>query len=57
MELSVAIRTAVVSGGRVSYHAGGGITAGSDPDRELEETCHKSRAFVQALGLDCSQLW
>lgn len=57
LELSVAIRTAVVSGGRVSYHAGGGITAGSDPERELEETCHKARAFVWALGLDCSQPW
>ena len=57
MELSVAIRTAVVSGGRVSYYAGGGITAGSHPERELEETCHKARAFVRALGLDSSQPW
>ncbi len=57
MELSVAIRTAVVSLGRVSYHAGGGITAGSDPERELEETCHKSRVFVESLGLDSSQPW
>jgi para-aminobenzoate synthetase component 1 len=57
LELSVAIRTAVVSGGRVSYHAGGGITAGSHPERELEETCHKSRAFVGSLGLDSSEPW
>jgi para-aminobenzoate synthetase component 1 len=52
LELSVAIRTAVISNGRVSYHAGGGITAGSDPENELEETDHKARAFVRALGLD-----
>lgn len=48
-ELSVAIRTAAIANGRIRYHAGGGITANSDPERELEETQHKARAFVQAL--------
>jgi para-aminobenzoate synthetase component I len=57
LELSVAIRTAVVSRGRVSYHAGGGITAGSHPESELDETCHKARAFVRSLGLDPTESW
>jgi para-aminobenzoate synthetase component 1 len=53
MELSVAIRTAAVSAGRVRYYAGGGITADSDPAQEFEETSHKAAAFVRALGLSC----
>ncbi len=57
LELSVAIRTTRFSGGRVYYHAGAGITADSHPELELEETCHKARAFIGALGLDDSQLW
>ena len=50
LELSVAIRTAAAAGGRVVYHAGGGITADSDPEIELEETAVKARAFLTALG-------
>lgn len=53
LQLSVAIRTAVATGGRVLYCVGSGITAGSDPDQELEETSAKARAFVGALGLPC----
>ncbi|QOY89037.1 anthranilate synthase component I family protein [Paludibaculum fermentans] len=49
-ELSVAIRTAVVAGGRVRYETGCGITAQSDPAQELAETRHKARAFLSALG-------
>lgn len=51
LQLSVAIRTAVATGGRVLYYVGSGITAGSDPDQELEETRVKAQAFVCALGL------
>jgi len=50
LELAVAIRTAVATGGRVAYHAGCGITAESDPELELEETAVKARAFLTALG-------
>ncbi len=50
MRLSVAIRTAVATGGRVYFHAGAGITAGSDPDAEFAETEDKARAFVRALA-------
>jgi len=53
LQLSVAIRTAVAAGGRVFYWAGSGITAGSDPEQELEETRAKAQAFLQALGLPC----
>jgi para-aminobenzoate synthetase component 1 len=52
LDLSVAIRTAVVAGDRVTYHAGCGIVADSDPDAELGETRAKARAFLDALGLD-----
>jgi para-aminobenzoate synthetase component 1 len=50
LELSVAIRTAAASGGRVVYHSGCGITADSDPELELEEAAVKARAFLTALG-------
>lgn len=48
---NVAIRTALVERGRVSYHAGGGIVWDSDPLLEWEETETKSREFFRALAL------
>src|SRR5439155_214520 len=45
LELALAIRTATVSGGVVRYHAGGGIVADSDPERELAETWLKTAAL------------
>jgi para-aminobenzoate synthetase component 1 len=48
--LDVAIRTAVVTGGTVAYHAGGGIVWDSDPLAEWEETETKSREFFRALA-------
>jgi anthranilate/para-aminobenzoate synthase component I len=50
LELSVAIRTAVASRGRVAYHAGCGIVADSDPELEFAESAAKARAFLTALG-------
>jgi para-aminobenzoate synthetase component 1 len=53
LELAVAIRTAVFSGGvdgRVAYHAGCGIVADSDPEQEFEESAVKARALLTALG-------
>ncbi|MDE3195163.1 MAG: anthranilate synthase component I family protein [Acidobacteriota bacterium] len=50
MELSVAIRTAYVHKGRIRYLAGCGITAESDPSRELAESQAKAASFVAALG-------
>jgi para-aminobenzoate synthetase component 1 len=45
-ELSVAIRTAIVGGGRIHYCVGGGIVADSREDAEYEETNVKARAFL-----------
>ena len=49
-DLSVAIRTAVVTGEQVYVGVGGGMVADSDPAAEWEETCHKARALLEALG-------
>ena len=46
----MAIRTAVVSGGRVAYHAGGGIVWDSDAGLEWAESETKSREFFRALA-------
>jgi anthranilate synthase component 1 len=47
---AVAIRTAQIGGGRVTYHAGGGIVAASVIEREIQETELKARAFLDAVG-------
>jgi anthranilate/para-aminobenzoate synthase component I len=51
ISLAVAIRTAVVHAGSVTYWAGGGIVAKSDPAREVAETDLKARMFCEALGM------
>jgi para-aminobenzoate synthetase component 1 len=50
LDLSIAIRTAVVRDGRVTWSAGGGIVADSDPDAEYRETLDKARAIADAVG-------
>jgi anthranilate/para-aminobenzoate synthase component I len=50
LDLAVAIRTATVTGGRLSLWVGGGIVADSDPSAEWEETEVKARAFRAACG-------
>jgi para-aminobenzoate synthetase component 1 len=50
MDLAIAIRTAVVRDGRLYFHAGGGITAESDPAMEYEETIAKARPFAAAAS-------
>jgi para-aminobenzoate synthetase component 1 len=50
LDLSIAIRTAVVEGGRVTWSAGGGIVADSDPEGEYRETLAKARAIAVAVG-------
>ena len=49
-ELSVGIRTAMASEGRVWYLAGCGITAESNPAEELAESEAKAAAFLRALA-------
>ena len=50
LSLAVAIRTATIAGGRVSYWAGGGIVEASDPDREVAETELKAKVFLDAVA-------
>ena len=51
VDLSVAIRTAVVADGVASYGAGGAIVADSDPDDEYDEALAKASAFLTAVGV------
>jgi para-aminobenzoate synthetase component 1 len=46
LDLAVAIRTALVSGGRLSLSVGGGIVADSSPEDEWAETEVKASAFT-----------
>jgi anthranilate/para-aminobenzoate synthase component I len=49
LDANILIRSAVVAGGRVTFQAGGGIVADSDPDAEYEETLHKAEGLRLAL--------
>jgi anthranilate/para-aminobenzoate synthase component I len=49
LDANILIRSAVVHGGAVTFNAGGGIVADSDPAREYEETLHKAEAMRLAL--------
>jgi para-aminobenzoate synthetase component 1 len=46
---SIAIRTMVLEGENLHFSVGSGITAGSVPAREYEETLHKAAGMEQAL--------
>jgi para-aminobenzoate synthetase component 1 len=50
LSLAVAIRTALVFEGSVSYYAGGGLVSASDPDREIAETELKADVFFDACA-------
>jgi para-aminobenzoate synthetase component 1 len=49
LDLSIAIRTATFTGGKVVFSVGGGIVFDSDPASEFEETLHKGRTLLNAL--------
>ena len=51
MDLAITIRTLDVEDGTVSVQAGAGVVFDSDPQREYEETCHKSRGMQKAVAL------
>jgi para-aminobenzoate synthetase component 1 len=55
LDANILIRSAVVTPGNVDFHAGGGIVADSDPEREYEETLHKAEAL--RLALDAALGW
>lgn len=48
MDSCIALRTALVKGGKVHVQAGGGVVADSDPEFEYQETVNKSRAIIAA---------
>jgi len=50
LDLNILIRTMTLSGGHLSFRAGAGIVADSDPERELEETRAKARGLLAALA-------
>ena len=50
LQTSIAIRTFVADGSRLTLHVGGGITWGSDPGAEWEETVAKARGPLGAIG-------
>ena len=48
-QLSIVIRTAVCTGGKIHFNVGAGIVADSNPEAEYEETLAKARGFFAAL--------
>ncbi|MDZ4693236.1 anthranilate synthase component I [Terricaulis sp.] len=50
MDTCIALRTAVVKDGMLHVQAGGGVVLDSDPEAELQETLHKSRALFRAAS-------
>jgi anthranilate synthase component 1 len=54
MDMAIAIRTAVLKGGRLHVQAAAGIVADSDAQAEWQETQHKTRAVLKAAELACA---
>jgi anthranilate synthase component I len=50
MDLNILIRSLVIEDGTVSFRAGAGIVADSEPLAELAETRSKARGLLRALG-------
>jgi len=51
-ELSVSIRSGLLSEDEAVLYTGAGIVAGSDPSAEYLETAWKQRPFLRALGIE-----
>ncbi|MFP4571773.1 MAG: aminodeoxychorismate synthase component I [Desulfobacterales bacterium] len=49
MDLSIAIRTAVICNNRMVFSVGGGVVFDSDPEAEYEETLHKGRSVMSVF--------
>jgi anthranilate synthase component 1 len=49
MDTNILIRTLELAGDRLSFRAGGGIVADSEPEREVDETRAKARGLRVAL--------
>ncbi len=51
MDMAIAIRTALMVGGKVYVQAGAGVVADSDPEREWLETVNKAKALIKAVSM------
>ncbi len=51
MDSNILIRTFVQRADQLYFRAGAGIVADSDAERELQETRHKARGLLRALGV------
>lgn len=49
LDLSIAIRTALIFNGRMLFSVGGGVVFDSDPEEEYEETLHKGRSVMSVF--------
>ncbi|WP_407169249.1 aminodeoxychorismate synthase component I [Bradyrhizobium sp. ORS 111] len=54
MDTNIAIRTVTIDDGLAVFHAGGGITAMSDPEAEYEETLAKAQRIFDAFRAETS---
>ena len=52
MDLNILIRTMVRVANKISFRAGGGIVADSDPQRELEETRAKAKGLLNIFNVN-----
>ena len=50
VDLSIAIRTATIAGGTLTWSVGGGVVYDSLPADEYEESMHKGRTLLEATG-------
>ncbi|OQY01566.1 MAG: aminodeoxychorismate synthase, component I [Desulfobacteraceae bacterium 4572_130] len=49
IDLSIAIRTAIIADKKINFSVGGGIVYDSDPEKEYEETMHKGKTLMEIL--------
>ena len=55
LDTAIAIRTAVIKGGRIHVQAGAGIVHDSIPKNEWQETLNKARALMRAVQMTASE--
>ena len=51
LDTCIVIRTILMQGKKAFIHAGAGIVADSDPEKEYQETLNKARAMLKAIEL------
>jgi anthranilate synthase component 1 len=52
LDLAITIRSVALAGDELRFQAGAGIVHDSDPRKEYEETGHKLRAALLAMGAE-----